>query len=332
MLSFARNIHRLSALGGSRLQSTLVIAEHDNTKLNPVTLHAVTAAKQIGGDVTCIVAGKSCAGAAEELSKVSGVSKVLVAESPALEGMLPERLVPLLLACQEKMPFTHIIAGASSLGKSLLPRLAAKLDVAPVSDIIEVKSADTFVRTIYAGNALQTVKSEDAVKVVSVRSTAFEAAGSEGSAGTETMALPDGVTSDTSSSFVAQRLSKSDRPDLASAKNVISGGRGLKSGENFEMLYALADKMNGAVGASRAAVDAGYVANDLQIGQTGKIVAPELYVAVGISGAIQHLAGMKDSKTIVAINKDPEAPIFQVADLGLVADLFKAVPEMTEKL
>jgi len=332
MLHFSRNVTRAAKVAGARLQSTLVIAEHNDQQLNPITLNAITAATKIGGDVTCLVAGKSCDGVAAELSKTAGVSKVLVAESPALEGFLPEKLVPLVLACQKEMSFSHIVAGASSLGKGMLPRLAAKLDVAPVSDIIEVKSPDTFVRTIYAGNALQTVKSEDPVKVVSVRGTAFEAAGDGGSAAAEQMAVPDAATGDASSAFVAQRLSKSDRPDLASAKNVISGGRGLKSGENFELLYNLADKMNAAVGASRAAVDAGYVANDLQVGQTGKIVAPELYVAVGISGAIQHLAGMKDSKTIVAINKDPEAPIFQVADLGLVADLFKAVPEMTEKV
>jgi len=332
MFSVARNIQKSIAICGSRLQSTLVIAEHNNANLNPITLNAITAATKMGGDVTCLVAGSGCQGVATEVSSVAGVNKVLVAEDPAFEGFLPERLVPLLLSCQEKLTFTHIVAGASSLGKSLLPRLAAKLDVAPVSDIIEVKSADTFVRTIYAGNALQTIKSEDPVKVVSVRGTAFEAAASGGSAATEAVAVPAEVTENQSSAFVAQRLSKSDRPDLASAKNVVSGGRGLKSGENFELLYNLADKLNAAVGASRAAVDAGYVANDLQVGQTGKIVAPELYVAVGISGAIQHLAGMKDSKTIVAINKDAEAPIFQVADIGLVADLFKAVPEMTEKL
>jgi len=330
MFSLVRNCSRLSATAGSRLQSTLVFAEHDNVKLNPLTLNAITAASKIGGDVTCIVAGSSCGQVAAEVAKTAGVAKVLVAESGQLDGFLPERLTPVLIECQKNFGFTHIVAGASSLGKSLLPRVAAKLGVAPVSDIIEVKTQDTFVRTIYAGNALQTVQSQDPVKVVSVRGTAFEAAAEGGSAPVEEVSVAGLDTS--KSSYVGAQLSKSDRPELASAKKVISGGRGLKSGENFELLYTLADKVGAAVGASRAAVDAGYVPNDLQVGQTGKIVAPELYVAVGISGAIQHLAGMKDSKTIVAINKDPEAPIFQVADYGLVADLFKAVPEMTEKL
>jgi len=329
MLSLTRGSLRMCGGIGSRLQSTLVLAEHDNAKLNPLTLSAITAASKLGGDVTCLVAGSGCGAVAAEAAKAAGVSKVVVADSPSLEGFLPERLTPLLLQLQEKAAYTHILAGASSLGKSLLPRVAAKLDVAPISDIIEVKGADTFVRTIYAGNALQTVKSNDAVKVVSVRGTAFEAAGDGGAAATETVEVPEAPSTST---FKGAMLSKSDRPELASAKIVISGGRGLKSGENFELLYKLADKMGAAVGASRAAVDAGYVANDLQVGQTGKIVAPELYVAVAISGAIQHLAGMKDSKTIVAINKDAEAPIFQVADLGLVADLFKAIPELTEKL
>lgn len=313
------------------MQSTLVFAEHDNTKLNPITLNAIAAATQMGGNVTCLVAGSSCSSVAAEAAKVSGVDKVLVADSPDLEGFLPERLTPLIIASQKQSSFTHIVAGATALGKSLLPRVAAKLDVAPVSDVVAIKGSDTFVRTIYAGNAMQTVKSNDSVKVVSVRGTSFEASSAEGgSAATETVAVPELPISQ--SSFLGQQLSKSDRPELSSAKSVVSGGRGLKSGENFELLYTLADKLGAAVGASRAAVDAGYVPNDMQVGQTGKIVAPELYIAVGISGAIQHLAGMKDSKTIVAINKDPEAPIFQVADLGLVADLFKAVPEMNEKL
>lgn len=329
-MNIARNCSRLYSAAGVRMQSTLVLAEHDNSKLNPITLNAITAAKQIGGDVTCIVAGSSCQTVAAEVAKTAGVGKVLVAEAAELEGFLSERLTPLIIECQKSFGFTHIVAGASSMGKSVLPRVAAKLDVAPVSDVIEVKAADTFVRTIYAGNALQTLQSMDAVKVVSVRGTSFEAAGEGGSAAVESITVPKANTDQ--SSFVGQQLSKSDRPELASAKKVVSGGRGLKSGENFELLYTLADKMGAAVGASRAAVDAGYVANDLQVGQTGKIVAPELYLAVGISGAIQHLAGMKDSKTIVAINKDPEAPIFQVADYGLVADLFKAVPEMNEKL
>uniref|UniRef100_A0AAQ4QD74 Electron transfer flavoprotein subunit alpha n=1 Tax=Gasterosteus aculeatus aculeatus TaxID=481459 RepID=A0AAQ4QD74_GASAC len=302
-----------------RFQSTLVVAEHNNEKLTPITLNAITAASKLGGDVSCLI----------QLlfwQFLQGVNKVLVAQHDSYKGSLPEELTPLILETQKQFKFTHICAGASAFGKNLLPRVAAKLDVSPVSDIIEIKSPDTFVRTIYAGNALSTVKCNESVKIVTVRGTSFEAARNDlmyyfGSSS------PAGV-----SEWLEQILTKSDRPDLTSAKVVVSGGRGLKSGENFQLLYDLADKMNAAVGASRAAVDAGYVPNDMQVGQTGKIVAPELYIAVGISGAIQHLAGMKDSKVIVAINKDPEAPIFQVADYGLVADLFKAVPEMTKAL
>ncbi|KAM4618910.1 electron transfer flavoprotein subunit alpha, mitochondrial [Polymixia lowei] len=313
-----------------RFQSTLVVAEHNNDKLTPITLSAITAANKLGGEVSCLVAGTACAKVVEQISKVQGVKKVLVAQHDAYKGSLPEELTPIILATQKQFNFTHICAGASAFGKNVLPRVAAKLDVAPISDIIEIKSPDTFVRTIYAGNALSTVKSNETVKVFTVRGTSFEPAAEEGgSATSEEVAAssPAGM-----SEWLEQSLTKSDRPELTSAKVVVSGGRGLKSGENFKLLYDLADKMNAAVGASRAAVDAGYVPNDMQVGQTGKIVAPELYIAVGISGAIQHLAGMKDSKTIVAINKDPEAPIFQVADYGLVADLFKAVPEMTEAL
>jgi len=316
---------------GRRLNSTLVVAEHANSQLNAVTLSAITAAKQIGHEITCLVAGAHCANVAAEVAKVGGVAKILVADSAAFEGALAERVAPVLLAAQKQFNFTHIIAGASAFGKSVLPRVAAKLDVSPISDIIGIKSADTFVRTIYAGNAIMTLKSTDAVKVITVRGTNFEAAAEEGGSATPE-AAPASECDEAASQYVGQELSKSDRPELASAGNVVSGGRGLKSGENFELLYQLATKLNAAVGASRAAVDAGFVPNDMQVGQTGKIIAPDLYIAVGISGAIQHLAGMKDSKTIVAINKDPEAPIFQVADFGLVADLFKAVPEMTEKL
>ncbi|XP_043197608.1 electron transfer flavoprotein subunit alpha, mitochondrial-like [Amphibalanus amphitrite] len=313
-----------------RFQSTLVVAEHADSKLNAATLSAVTAAKQVGHEITCIVAGADCKQVAAELSKVGGVSKLLVAEDAALEGLLPERVAPVLLAAHKQFNFSHIIAGATAFGKSVLPRVAAKLDVSPISDITGIQAPDTFVRTIYAGNAIQTLKAKDAVKVLTVRGTSFEPAEvSGGSAAPEPLAVD---VDKNSSEYIGQELSKSDRPELTSASNVVSGGRGLKSGDNFELLYKLADKLNAAVGASRAAVDAGFVSNDMQVGQTGKIIAPDLYVAVGISGAIQHLAGMKDSKTIVAINKDAEAPIFQVADLGLVADLFKAVPEMTEKL
>ncbi|KAM4677184.1 electron transfer flavoprotein subunit alpha, mitochondrial [Discoglossus pictus] len=313
-----------------RFLSTLVIAEHDTQQITPVTLSAISAATKLGGDVSCLVAGTNCAKVAEELAKVQGVSKLFVAQHDAYKGFLPEELTPLILEAQKKFNFTHICAGASAFGKSLLPRVAAKLDVAPVSDVIEIKSPDTFVRTIYAGNALCTVKCDETVKVFTVRGTSFEAAPSSGgNANLETVDPPAPVGI---SQWLEQSLTKSDRPELTSAKVVVSGGRGLKSGDNFKLLYDLADQLHAAVGASRAAVDAGFVPNDMQVGQTGKIVAPELYIAVGISGAIQHLAGMKDSKTIVAINKDPEAPIFQVADYGLVADLFKAVPEMTEIL
>jgi len=314
----------------ARMQSTLVVAEHSGDKLLANTRHAITAAKQVGGDICCLVAGPKCAGAAAEVAKIEGVSKVIVAENAAFEGNLPENLTPLVLAAQDQFKFSHIVGGSSAFTRSLLPRVAAKLDVSPVSDVIGIKDAETFVRTIYAGNAIMTLKSKDPVKIITVRTTSFEPdESSGGSAATENAAATE---SPAISKWVSQELSKSDRPELASAKVVISGGRGMKSGDNFQMLYDLADKMGAAVGASRAAVDAGMVPNDMQVGQTGKIVAPELYIAVGISGAIQHLAGMKDSKTIVAINKDAEAPIFQVADFGLVADLFKAVPELKEKM
>ncbi|XP_034191210.2 electron transfer flavoprotein subunit alpha wal [Osmia lignaria lignaria] len=315
----------------ARYESTLVIAEHNNEIVLPITCNALSAAKKIGGDVTVLVAGNKCKKVAETVSKANGVSKVLVAENDAFKGFLPEALTPLIIATQNQHKFTHILAGATAFGKALLPRVAAKLDVSPVSDIIGIKTADTFVRTIYAGNAIQTLKCKDNVKVISVRGTAFEAVPLEGGSA-KCEPAPSGEYKSSLVEFVKQELSKSDRPELTSAKIVVSGGRGMKSGENFKLLYSLADKLNAAVGASRAAVDAGFVPNDLQVGQTGKIVAPDLYIAVGISGAIQHLAGMKDSKIIVAINKDPEAPIFQVADYGLVADLFKAVPELTEKL
>ncbi|CAH1254598.1 ETFA [Branchiostoma lanceolatum] len=329
----SRSAQRLSSTASvlRRLNSTLVIAEHNNGQLTPITLNTITAASKLGGDIACLVAGSKCAPIVEELSKVDGVKKILVAENEVFNGLLPEAITPLILETQKQFSFSHITAGATAFGKSLLPRVAAKLDVNPISDIIDIKDADTFVRTIYAGNAICTVKSKDGVKVFTVRGTAFPPAEVAGGQAACEQAPAVDVKND-QSQFEGQSLSKSDRPELTSAKTVISGGRGMKNGENFELLYKLADKMNAAVGASRAAVDAGYVPNDMQVGQTGKIVAPELYIAVGISGAIQHLAGMKDSKVIVAINKDPEAPIFQVADHGLVADLFKVVPEMTDLL
>jgi len=313
-----------------RCQSTLVLVEHDGKKVLAATKHALTAAKKVGGEISCLVAGPEVGPVAAEVAAIQGLAKVLVVENKDYVGFMPERLTPLLLAAQDQFKFTHIIAGASAFSRGLLPRVAAKLDVSPISDIIEVKDSETFVRTIYAGNAIMTLRSKDPVKVVTVRTTAFEADESQGGTVSETKL--DAPDMPMNSEFIGQELSKSDRPELASAKIVISGGRGMKAGEHFDLLYTLADKMGAAVGASRAAVDAGMVPNDMQIGQTGKIVAPDLYIAVGISGAIQHLAGMKDSKTIVAINKDAEAPIFEVADLGLVADLFKAVPEITAKM
>ncbi|KAG5878515.1 hypothetical protein JTB14_018899 [Gonioctena quinquepunctata] len=314
-----------------RFQSTLVIAEHNNEVLSPITQNAITAAKKLGGDVSVLVAGAKCGPASEALTKVEGISKIMVAENEAFKGFTAESLTNLVLNAQKQFNYTHIVAGASAFGKALLPRIAAKLDVSPISDVIAIKSPDTFIRSVYAGNAIQTLTAKDKIKVLTIRGTSFEPAALEGGSAKSESLSSDGCATDLTV-FISQELSKSDRPELTSAKVVVSGGRGLKSGDNFKILYDLADKLNAAVGASRAAVDAGYVPNDLQVGQTGKIVAPDLYIAVGISGAIQHLAGMKDSKTIVAINKDPDAPIFQVADYGLVADLFKAVPELTGKL
>ncbi|MFW5661023.1 MAG: electron transfer flavoprotein subunit alpha/FixB family protein [Oceanicaulis sp.] len=307
--------------------SVLVIAEHDNTDLNDATRAAMTAAKGFGGDIHVLVAGKDCGAVAEAASKLDGAAKVLHAESDHLEKWLAEAMETLVVSIAD--PYDAILAPATTVGKNFMPRIAAKLDVAQISDITAVEGPDTFVRPIYAGNAMMTVKSSDAKKVITVRPTTFEKVGDGGSASVETIDAP---APSASSEFVSEELSKSDRPELAGAKIVISGGRGMGNGENFAILEKVADKLNAAVGASRAAVDAGFVPNDYQVGQTGKVVAPELYIAVGISGAIQHLAGMKDSKVIVAINKDEEAPIFSVADYGLVADLFQAVPELEEEL
>ncbi|KAA0571516.1 FAD-binding protein [Azospirillum sp. Sh1] len=309
----------------------LILADHDNVTLKPATAHAVTAAAQIakglGTDIHLLVAGRNAAPAAEQAAKLAGVAKVLLADDAAYEHALAEPVAALLMSLASG--YSHVLAAATSVGKNVLPRVAALLDVAMISEITAVVSADSFERPIYAGNAIATVQSSDPVKILTVRTTAFEAAAATNSATVENIAA---VADPALSSFVSAELSKSERPELTSARIVISGGRGMQSGDNFHLLEAIADKLGAAVGASRAAVDAGFVPNDYQVGQTGKIVAPELYIAVGISGAIQHLAGMKDSKVIVAINKDEEAPIFQVADYGLVADLFKAVPELTEKL
>ena len=305
----------------------LILADHDNASLKPATAHAVTAAAKLGADIHVLVAGRNAAPAAEQAAKLAGIAKVLLADDPAYEHGLAEPVAALLVSLASG--YSHVLAAATSVGKNVLPRVAALLDVAMISDITAVISADTFERPIYAGNAIATVQSADAVKVVTVRTTAFEAAAATNSAPVESVAA---VANPALSSFVSAELSKSERPELTSARIVISGGRGMQSGDNFHLLEAIADKLGAAVGASRAAVDAGFVPNDYQVGQTGKIVAPDLYVAVGISGAIQHLAGMKDSKVIVAINKDEEAPIFQIADYGLVADLFKAMPELQQAL
>jgi len=308
--------------------TVLVIAEHDNAALKEVTLHAVTAARALGETVDVLVAGKGCRAVADAAAAVDGVNAVLLADDAAYEHALPENVAP--LAVQLAEGYDHILAAASTTGKNLMPRVAALLDVAQVSDVIEIKSGDTFVRPIYAGNALATVQSTDRQKVLTIRATAFPAATAEG--GSATVQTIEALPALDTASFLSQELSRSERPELGAARVVISGGRGLGSKENFQMLERIADRLGAAIGASRAAVDAGYAPNDLQVGQTGKIVAPDLYIAVGISGAIQHLAGMKDSKVIVAINKDEEAPIFGVADYGLVADLFQALPELEEEL
>ena len=306
----------------------LVVADHDNSTLAARALNTVAAACAIGGEVHLLVAGHQCDSVAQQARSVAGVTKVLLADNPALENQLAENVS--LLVTELGRQYSHIVASNSTDARNMMPRVAAMLDVDQVSDIIRVESEDTFVRPIYAGNAIATVRSSASIKVITVRSTGFDPVAAEGGNATVETIVSNhdaGV-----SCFVSAELVQSGRPELSSAQIIVSGGRGMGSGENFALLYNVADKLGAAVGASRAAVDAGYVANDMQVGQTGKIVAPELYVAVGISGAIQHLAGMKDSKVIVAINKDEEAPIFQVADYGLVADLFDAVPELESKL
>ena len=307
--------------------AVLLIAEHDNASLKDATHKALTAALQMGGDVHVLVAGHKAEGAAAHAAKLSGIKKVLHIDTPDLERPLAEAMAANIVALASG--YDHLVAPATTNGKNIMPRVAALLDVMQVSDIAEVKSPDTFVRLIYAGNAVQTVQSTDAKKVITVRTASFAATDETGSAPVEKIvpAANPGL-----SSYISENLTQSDRPELTSAKIIVSGGRGMQSGENFKLLEAVARKLNAAVGASRAAVDAGYVPNDYQVGQTGKVVAPDLYIAVGISGAIQHLAGMKDSKIIVALNKDEEAPIFQVADFGLVADLFTALPELEKEL
>ncbi len=305
----------------------LVIAEHDNATLKSSTLHTITAALACGGEVHVLIAGHHCDGAAQAAAQIAGVGKVLVADAAPFADGLAENIAAQVLAVAPG--YTHILAPATAYGKNIAPRVAARLDVSQISEITKVDAADTFERPIYAGNAIATVQSNDAVKVITVRATGFDAAALGGVAVIEPITA---VADSGKSAFVSRELAKSDRPELTAAKVIVSGGRGMGSGDNFKILEPLADRLGAAMGASRAAVDAGYVPNDWQVGQTGKIVAPQLYIAVGISGAIQHLAGMKDSKTIVAINKDPEAPIFSVADYGLVGDLFEVVPQLVTSL
>jgi len=308
--------------------TSLILAEHDNSEIKPATLNAVTAARALNGSIDILVAGSNCKGAAEGASKIEGVNKVLVADSEEYANALAENVANLVSKIADN--YSHILATATTSAKNIMPRVAALRDVQQISEISEVIDTETFVRPIYAGNAMATVKSSDSLKVITVRGTSFEAAEDNGGSAAIEQVEASGDLG--LSSYIGSELSASERPDLTSARIVISGGRGMQSGENFPIIEAVADKLGAAVGASRAAVDAGYVPNDYQVGQTGKVVAPDLYIAVGISGAIQHLAGMKDSKVIVAINKDEEAPIFQVADFGLVADLFKAVPELDDEL
>lgn len=307
--------------------SILVLADLHEGQLAGATAHVVAAATAMGGDIDVLVAGEGVQAAADAAAKLDGVSKVRVADNAVYAHQLAEPMGALLVELADG--YTHVLASASTTGKNVLPRLAALKDVSQLSDVLGVESADTFLRPIYAGNAIATVKSDDVLKVITVRTTGFDAVGESGSA---TIEAVDFVAENSQSSFVKEELAKSDRPELGGAKVVISGGRGMGNGENFKLLHGIADKLGAAIGASRAAVDAGFVPNDMQVGQTGKIVAPDLYIAVGISGAIQHLAGMKDSKVIVAINKDDEAPIFQMADYGLVGDLFELLPELESKL
>lgn len=327
---------RALSTSAARLQQRLlVVADHNNEVITPITFNAIAAASKIGGPIELLLVTNQPDKLVPQVEKAQHVNKILVANHKLFEQLLAERMAPVVIGLHNKSPFTHITAGANAFGSSLLPRIAAKLNVQPITGVVGIPSPDTFIRPIYGGQAIQTYKSKDPVKIFSARATAFQKVEADG--GNATVEEVEILVADIEkaaqlSQVVGQELNKSERPDLTSASKVVSGGRGLKSKENFDLVFKLAEKLGAAVGASRAAVDAGYVPNDMQVGQTGKMIAPELYVAVGISGAIQHLSGMKDSKTIVAINKDPEAPIFQVADLGLEADLFKAVPELTEKI
>lgn len=319
--------------GSSR---SLVIADHNNSTITPITFNAIAAAQKIGGPVDVLVMSNDAEKLVGQLKGAKGVGKILLANHQLLEHQLAERLAPVILSVQQKSPYTHITAGANAFGATILPRVAAKLGVQPITGVIGIEPPNVFTRPVYGGQAIQTLKARDGVTIFSSRATAFQRLEDDpsGNPAVEQVEVPEVEVAKGAqlTEMMGQELSKSERPDLNSADKVVSGGRGVKSKENFDLVYKLADKLNAGVGASRAAVDAGYVPNDMQVGQTGKMIAPELYVAVGISGAIQHLSGMKDSKTIVAINKDPEAPIFQIADLGLEADLFKAVPEIIEKL
>jgi len=306
----------------------LVIGEHDNSSLKVFTLNAITAASKLNADVHVLIAGTKCEKVAKELANVSSVKKVLLCDSPNYESYLAENLSPLVIKLSEN--YTHILTSANTFGKNLMPRIAAALDISQVSDVIKINDNDTFIRPIYAGNAFATVKSNDKKKCITIRPTSFDPAATSG--GSASIEKIEAITVPNISKFIKKEETKSERPELGTARIVISGGRGMQSGENFKLINAIADKLNAAVGASRAAVDAGYISNDHQVGQTGKVVVPDLYIAVGISGAIQHLAGMKESKIIVAINKDGEAPIFSIADYGLEADLFEALPQFLEEL
>lgn len=311
--------------------STLALIEQSNGVIQPSTLNSITAAKELGGDVTALVAGSKAADVAAQVAKIAGIGAVLTASSAAYDHGLPENYADLVAAATKAGNFTHVVAPSSAFGKNVLPRVSALLDATQISDVTKIESEDTFVRPIYAGNAIETVKSTDPIKLLTVRASAFPAAELEGGSASVSDAADPATAAQ--SEWLSEELTKSERPDLGGAKKVVSGGRGLKNKENFDkIMFPLADALGAAVGASRAAVDSGFADNSLQVGQTGKVVAPELYIAVGISGAIQHLAGMKDSKVIAAINKDADAPIFEVADVGLVADLFDAVPELTEKV